>query len=568
MFSRAAYAAFAATSLLTGCSHTAASTANQDGATADTGGTLGPRPAAFSVLTQHNDPARTGANTAETCLTQAVAPTLTQRAALHVDGLIFAQPLLFAGSRYLAIVATSTNQLTAFDATTLSSTPVWQLGQETFGTPGNVKPGPGPLGILSTPVIDPATSKLYLLARSCPSTTAVTGCPQAVHVVDAVSGKHLDSVTVSGGFTDADGGAHPFDPDTQMNRPGLLLQGGKLVVAWGVMTPQPGKTHEGDVVYHGTVMAFDTTNLHAPPIFYVDTPRGFGGGIWQSGGGVAGDGTSVYFNTGNSTRGPGVTPKAPTEFPATPLDQENSVVRLQWGSGTATPAWYYDPRPYHSDGNVFQYTNYYDYDLASSGLGLIPDSNELVAGSKGGIIYALDRTTMQSTQDPISAFHRKTLPAGQTLYIANDDGPEILGAPVIWRRKAGSVDDALVYWWPRNEFLTSLHYDHGTGAIEVAAVSADAAGAGGGALSFTSNGTTASSALLWASVSLGNGGGTEPAFVRAYDPLTLKMLWQGAVPGYPKFVCPTIAAGRVYMPSWPASGGSDLLVFGAPACGD
>ena len=541
--------------LLAACSHRASTT------------TTVVTPTKVSVLTQHNDNARTGANLSETCLTPSVVPSLNQRATLHVDGLVFAQPLVLStGSQELLIVASATNVLAAFNVATLSTTPVWQLGQETFGIPGTVEPGPGPLGILSTPVIDASTNRLYLIARSCASTTTVTNCPQTVHVVDATTGKHLDSVVVAGGFTDEDGGTHPFGTDSQMNRPALLLQGGQLIAAWGVMTALPNERHEGEVNYHGTVMSFDINNLHAPPSFYVDSAHSFGGGIWQAGGGLAGDGQAVYFASGNSTLGPGKNPTSPQDFPATPLDQENSVVRLQWAEGAPAATPYFDDRPYQSNGNVFQYSNYNDVDLSSSGVALIPDTNVLVSGSKAGIIYAVDRTTMHATQPPLSAFHQRALPPGQTLYITSN-GPEMLGSPTVWRRPTGT-NDALLYFWPRGEKLTSVQYQMSTGTMAVYATSADLAGQGGGFLSLTANGSTAGTAVLWASVSTGSGNGGEPSFLRAYDPESLTMLWQGAVTGYPKFVYPTVAAGRIYMPAWSSSNASDILVFGAPACGN
>ena len=546
--------------VLVACSHSSSSGTSDGGARSDAR-------APVNVLTQHNDTARTGVNPGETCLTPSVAPSLTQRAALPMDGLVFAQPLLLSGTHNLLILASTANELAAFDVDTLSTTPVWKLGQETFGIPGTVQVGPGPIGIISTPVIDPATHRLYVIARSCASTTATTNCPQTLHVIDAASGTHLDAAVASGSFTDEDGGVHPFNVDNQMNRPALLLQGGKVIAAWGVMTPDASARHEEDVIYHGTVMAFDVSNVHAPPIYYVATPHTLGGGIWQSGGGLAGDGTSVYFNTANMTLGLGVTPTAPTTFPATPRDQENSVVRLDLSGGSAKAASYFDDRAYHADGNVFQYTNFYDYDLSSSGVALIPGTNVLVAGSKAGVVYAVDVTTMKETQAPISAFRQLPLPAGQTLYIAaDDDGPEILSSPVVWRRTQGT-DDALLYMWARGDYLTSLHYAHATNTMAVQTVSTDLAGRSGGILSFSWDGTTNASAVLWASVSEGSGQGGEPSFIRAYDPTALTMLWQGNVPGYAKFSCPTIAGGRLYMTSWLSPTSSEVLVFGATACG-
>ena len=87
------------------------------------------------VLTQHGDNARTGANLAETCLTPAIAPSMHQLATLHVDGQLYAQPLLVSGvdvggsTRDLLLAASTANEVTAFDARTLSTTPVWQVGQ-------------------------------------------------------------------------------------------------------------------------------------------------------------------------------------------------------------------------------------------------------------------------------------------------------------------------------------------------------------------------------------------------------------------------------------------------------
>lgn len=558
--------------LLSACSH--GNTASRGDATVTDGAPRvdvapGPRPASVGVLTQHNDIGRSGANLAETCLTPAVVPSLHPIADFHVAGLLFAQPLVLPAPLNLVIAATTGNVLAAFDTTKLGSTPVWQLGTETFGIPGNVSPGPGPVGILSTPVIDPATNRLYLIARHCASATDTTHCPQTLHVVDATSGKDLEHVDVAGQFQDDDGGVHPFLPDGQMNRPALLLVNGRVFAAWGVMTALPGELHEGDVDYHGTVMAFDASNLQAPPVVYVATPNGFGAGIWQAGAGLTSDGQYVYAATGNSTLGPGVKATTLSQFPTKPRDQENSVVRLLFGDGGVQVSSYFDDRPYHDAGNVFQYTNYFDFDLSSSGVALIPESHALVVGSKGGIVYLLDRTTMKPLQEPLSPFDEIPLPPDETLHIAGDsDGPEILGAPVVWRR-TDSNDDALVYACPRSQRLTSFQYLPGKSTLTVLQTSTDVMGPSGAGLAISANGSRAGSAVLWATTPQGRGTGGSPSQLLAYDPLTLQRLWQANIPGYPKFNTATVAAGRVYVPSWtPGNGGSDVLVFGTKACGD
>jgi hypothetical protein len=522
------------------------------------------------MLTQRGDPGRTGANTAEMCLTPAVAPSLHLIATLHMDGQLYAQPLIVPGVnvggtlRDLLVAASTANEVSAFDARSLSTTPVWTVGPEVLGTPAQVvRNVSGPLGILSTPVVDPSSNRLYVVARSCPTATALSGCTHTLHVLDMTTGQALDAVTIAASFTDDDGGVHTFDPDTQWNRPGLLLQNGRLYVAWGA--GQSGQQHEEDILYWGQIMSFDTTNLHAPPRLLVDTRNTRGGGIWQAGAGVAGDGNAVFVTTGNGILDSPVT--SPLNFPPTPIDQENSVVRWDdFADGGTGIANYYDDRPYMSDGNVFQYMETNDIDFSSGGPTIIPESNHLIAGSKAGILYLLDRQTMQQVQPPLSAFHQPPLAAGQSLYIYSwGGGPQVLGSPVVWRRN-DAHDDALVFLWPRSDLLTRLEYLP-AGSLTVQAASTDVAGGGGGMISLSANGTQDGTAVIWAVLGNDPAQGGEPAQVRAYDARTLTQVWSASAGGYAKFVCPVVSGGRLFVASWDATG-CDVLVFGAPECGD
>ena len=141
---------------------------------------LGPTlPAASDVLTQHNDNSRTGANLAETVLTPANVNKLRfgKLRTLPVDGQIYAQPLymsaLTVDGRLHNVVFTATehNSVYAFDAD--SGAQLWKsnLGASA-PTPNNFwgnRYGPyhdmfPEIGITSTPVIDPATNTLYVVA--------------------------------------------------------------------------------------------------------------------------------------------------------------------------------------------------------------------------------------------------------------------------------------------------------------------------------------------------------------------------------------------------------------------
>src|SRR5262249_55150633 len=134
-----------------------------------------------NVTTHHNDPQRTGAYLAETVLSPANVNALTF-GKLHervVQGDIYAQPLYVrgvatrAGIKNLIFIATSTNDVYAFDADDPSTDPysarVWHrnlnpwrplvINQEICAeTVGSV-------GITSTPVIDVANQTMYVVTR-------------------------------------------------------------------------------------------------------------------------------------------------------------------------------------------------------------------------------------------------------------------------------------------------------------------------------------------------------------------------------------------------------------------
>jgi hypothetical protein len=132
------------------------------------------------VLTQHNDNQRTGANLNETTL----LPSLLRAGrfgflfARNVEGQPYAQPLYVSGFNIpgkgvhnVVFVATTLNYVYAFDADDPNqAAPLWRSQQ--LGTPAHranfvpfklIDPA---IGITSTPVIDLASSTLYVVAKS------------------------------------------------------------------------------------------------------------------------------------------------------------------------------------------------------------------------------------------------------------------------------------------------------------------------------------------------------------------------------------------------------------------
>src|SRR5260370_10146953 len=128
-------------------------------------------------------------------------------------------------------------------------------------------------------------------------------------------------------------------------------------------------------------MGYDDTTLDPRGVF-CSSPDGRqnseGGGIWQGGGGLAGDERgNVYFNTGNG--------------PGSGNDHGNSIVKLTptLHSGTygldslAFSAAADDPA------HATEWANN-DIDFGGGGLSVIPDSSRLVSGGKTCVLDLTD----------------------------------------------------------------------------------------------------------------------------------------------------------------------------------
>lgn len=521
-----------------------------------------------AVLTQHNDNARTGATLGETELAPCSVSKLTDVGRFALDGEAYAQPLYAervataSGTKNLLLVATMADSLFAFDADAPGSEPLWQLGREgELGMPAlSSRNIAGNNGILATPAIDAESGTLYLVSRDCdPSYPAsAPHCEQRLFAIELATGTVRQSVAVSGSVTSA-GSPTFFDPNLHWSRAGLLVTAGKVFVSFG--SGPNGNAHEEDFTFHGWLFGYSAGDFTSAPSVYCSTPNFGGGAIWQSGAGPAADDDAVYFASGNGIHQP--TPAAPAGFPTTPQGTEDSIVRVPLAApSTATSFW--DARPYHADGNVFQYMEKNDIDLGTSGPLLVPNSTTLVSAGKSGILYVLDRATLTLTQDPLEVFTAPALAAGQSKYIYSyDGGPHMHGSPAFFRARAddGGAGNGTFFYWPEYDRLTSFSYDYATGLVAKLSVATVPAVSSGGMLSLSAHGGAQDSAILWASTLDSDG---SSGHLWAFSAATLVRLWEAKVPAWAKFAVPTVANGRVYLASTSSKAGTtqEIRVFG------
>ncbi len=541
------------------------------------------------VLTSRNDNARTGANLEEDVIDVASARRLRLVAEHDVDGELYAQPLVAAGvrtelgERTLVIAATMNNSVYAFDLAAASGEPpVWHVAGE-LGAPGESQRNvDGPHGILSTPVIDRSAGRVYVVSRDCNASdpvdvgtcdrqVAAGRCVARLSALDLATGEVLATTEIAGSVAGV-----AFDPVVQWNRPALLLDGDAIFVAFG--SGPVGDLHEEEFVYRGWVFRHDVTDLERPPAIFVTTPHQSGGLVWQSGAGPASDGQHVYFVSANPILGCGMTV---ADFPLSPVDAEDSVIKLpvdhaandEDGGLPAGAAIFSDTRAYTADGHegtVFQFTSAGDNGFGSSGPTLIPDSPDLVVGTKNGQVYLLERETLTPLHDPLLPFTELPLQTDHALYIHSWSGiPVVFGSLVTYRPADAGGSPApfsYVYGWAHQDRLRAMRYEHGARTLTLENTADIAPISRGGFLALSADGDRPGSAVLWAT-SREPGEDAEGGHVWAFDALTLELLWDDQTPAFSKFTPPTVARGRLIVASAEAEGPRKLLVY-APAAED
>ena len=518
----------------------------------------GSPPASFAgVFTQRYDAQRTGQNRQEFILTPSnvTDSTFGKLFACAVDGEVYAQPLYVAnfaiagGTHNVVLVATMNDSVYAFDADASSCVPYWQ--KSFLGT--GVTPVPPAdtgengdintiIGITGTPVIDPATGTLYVVAK----TKEPTGYFQRLHALDLATGSEKfdgpadisSAITVPGsgdtGEATCPGSAGnvPFCPLRENQRPGLLLLNGTVYVAWA---------SHGDIQpYHGWVIGYDAADLTQAPIVFNTTPNGGLGGIWMTGTGPAADADgNIYVITGNGT----------FDTMGTRTNYGDSFIKLRTAGGGLSVGDFFTPA-----NQSFLDSN--DFDVGSGGAIVLDSAGAhphlVIGGDKQGVLYVIDRDTMTGFNSNGDQIQKVAITAGPACIICG-----LFSTPAFWEGKlyVVAIGDVLKQYTLANGVLSSLP----------ARQASDMFGIPGASPVVSSNGAT--NGIVWALDTTNNGTNSSatsaPAILFAYDATNLNKLYSsptsgaGAAGNAVKFTVPTVANGKVYVGTQ-----DELSVFG------
>jgi hypothetical protein len=510
-----------------------------------------PARAQISVVTARYDNSRTGQDLQEYALTPA-SVNQTQFGRLFscpVDGYVYTEPLYVAnlaipgqGTHNVVYVGTEHDSVYAFDADNPACSQIWHTS---FINPSaGITPVPSSdvltddivpeIGITGTPVIDPQSGTLYVVAKTKENGTYV----QRLHALDITTGAEkfggpvVIQASVAGSGSGSSAGRVSFDPLWQNQRGALLLAGGVVYIAWG--------SHGDNGPYHGWLLGYNASTLQQVAVFN-STPNGSGGGIWQGGDGPSADSSdNIYAIPNNGT----------FDADVGGVDFGGSFVKLSTQGGGLTLVDYFTP--YNQ-----AYLNSNNWAPGTTAPMLLPDQTGtasphlVLGGGKDGTAWLVNRDNMGHYN-----------PSGnsqilQTILISQNFGlheVNIVG-PAFWQNN--------IYFLGVNNVLQDYQLSNDLLSTAPTSQASTVFGFPGAIPTISANGPT--NGIVWvldASAFSSSG----PAVVHAYDATNVATeLWNSsqaanardqAGPAV-KFTVPTVANGKVYV-----GGQYQLTVYG------
>lgn len=473
-----------------------------------------------SVLTNRGDNARSGANTNETLLT----PTNVNKNGFGkifsapIDYVAMAQPLYVPnvsipgqGIHDVVYVVTQADSVYAIDAD--NGAQLWYASMLNGGTtasgiylPCGTAVGFNQEGIVGTPVIDPNTNTMYLVAKTLLGTTV----RHHIHALDITTGNEQPGspVLIQAQSTSKKGHVTVFSSLHQKNRPGMLLLNGKLYLGFG-----SNYCNDGNSAW---VLSYDAASLTQTGVFNASPDYGITS-IWQTGNGLAADEAGYIYAETSESGSHGY------DVPAGGETYCMSVLKL---AADDTLADYFTPW------NV-AFLNSYDLDMSSAGPVVLPDQDgpfphELIASGKYGQAFVLNR-------DSLGLYSAGDSQVLQEITVVQPKNPPVdvmMSSPAYWNNT--------VYFTPDSAPIMAYPLSGGLLGTPVTAGKY----AGGHSASISANGN--SNGILWVI--------SGPQLL-AFDAVSLKLLYSTSqalggrdkMPAVGHFATQTVADGKVYV---------------------
>lgn len=501
-----------------------------------------------AVTTYHYDNNRTGWNSNETGLTPAnvASSKFGLRTTVALDDQVDAQPLLVPGVNITAgshqgthdavYVVTENDTVYAVDASAGTVLLTQNLGKPVHWPLGCNNNGPN-VGITSTPVIDPGSNTLYLIAYTQDS----GGPAYRLHALDL--GSLTDKTTpqvITASHTLSDGTSFVFNATYQRQRSALLLANGNVYAGFASFCDFSPNLSRGWLLgWNSSSLAplsanqVNDTQASSPNSFFLSS-------IWMSGYGLAADDSgNIVFVTGNSD-------PSGTTYDGVANIQE-SVVKVSPNLTNVVDL--FTPSNQASlDGG--------DVDFGSGGVLVLPDQlgatpHLAVAAGKFGSMYLMNEDHLggySTTQNHVlGTYSIGGCWCGESYFVDPGDGAA---------RVVSSGNRSVQLWKlktsPRPALSRVGHSPAISGGVQDAGF-------------FTSVSSNAkASPIIWA-LSRPRSQQVNKIFLYAFDPesgSTMTQLFMGTAGTWPNIggnanLVPVVANGKVYVASY-----QRLLIFG------
>jgi outer membrane protein assembly factor BamB len=292
-----------------------------------------------SWTTYHHDDAHTGYDPTAPAV-GSVTPT-SGWTETTLDGEIYAEPLIYNGIVYAATLNDTVYALNQSDGT--------QIWNKNVGAPQNSGWVCGNVtgGILSTPVIDIAANRIYVVAE-------IAGATPTYHLFG------LDLSNSGNIVLDTPISPTGFDWKIEQQRGALAVRNGFVYVPIG---GRAGDCYDGSTPYHGYVVGVSTSGVTTLAVY---TTPDVENGIWAAGGIVVDDSNGhVFAVTGNGG--------CPASY-----NYNDAVIRFSNADLSDPTVDYFAPLDWHNNWSCN------DQDLGSTSPVLINSNLVFTAGKWGG----------------------------------------------------------------------------------------------------------------------------------------------------------------------------------------